>query len=105
MMFEIGKLRFLDSFQFLPSSLEKLVEALHTAGESKFERTTKHFPNTKLIFDKGVYPYSYMTSRDSFAETKLPSIDDFIIYSPTHVSLKRILNVHKIRGITLKLKT
>jgi len=82
MIFEIGKLRFLDSFQFLSSSLEKLVGALRGekgAGNAKFMRTGEHFRGAEpdLIFGKGVYPYGYMTSIDRFAETKLPPIDDF----------------------------
>jgi len=31
----------------------------------------------KFLFAKGVYPYSYMTSREKFDETKLPPIEAF----------------------------
>ncbi len=89
MMFEIGKLRFLDSYQFLSASLEKLVDTL---DKSKFTHTAKHFLPTPLeketdatdrfdtstlVFGKGVYPYGYMTSRARFAETELPPIKEF----------------------------
>jgi len=30
-----------------------------------------------IIFAKGVYPYSFMTSREKFSETSLPPIDAF----------------------------
>jgi len=108
MMFEIGKLRFLDSFQFLPSSLEKLVEALRGvkgAGESKFVRTIKHFPDTKLIFGKGVYPYGYMTSRDVLPKPNYRQSTIFTTHSPKSAYQMKITNVHKIRGTTLKFKT
>ena len=39
--------------------------------------TTKHLGGDKQVFAKGVYPYSYMTGHDKFAETKLPPIEAF----------------------------
>jgi len=83
--FQVGILRFLDSFQFLSTSLKKLVDILKDKGSTtdyyvdKFVHTTKHVGDDKRVFTKGVYPYSYMTGRDKFAETKLPPIEAFTI--------------------------
>jgi len=79
----VGNLRFLNSFQFLSTSLENLVDILKDKGSTtgdyvdKFVHTTKHLGDDKQVFAKGVYPYSYMTGRDKFAETKLPPIEAF----------------------------
>ena len=75
--FQIGKLRFLDSFQFLSTSLENLVSVLLKSGKDKFHNTTKYLGNDDMVFAKGVYPYSYMSSREKFAETELPPIESF----------------------------
>jgi hypothetical protein len=77
MMFEIGNLRFLDSFQFLPEKLETLVSLLLKSGKDKFRHTVKHFGSSDLVFAKGVYPYSYMTSREKFADKQLPPSECF----------------------------
>jgi len=77
LMFEVGKVRFLDSFQFLSTSLSNLTEMLLKSGKENFVYTTKYFGEDDLLYAKGVYPYSYMDSRDRFAETKLPDQADF----------------------------
>jgi len=76
-MFEIGKLRFIDSFQFLSTSLENLVSILLKSGKDNFEHTRKYLGDNEMVFAKGVYPYSYMSSREKFDETELPSIESF----------------------------
>lgn len=82
LQFQIGNLRFLDSFQFLSTKLEELVELLLKSGKQHFVHTTKYLGNDDDVFAKGIYPYGYMTSRDKFAETQLPPIEAF------HDSLK-----------------
>ena len=77
MMLEVGKLRFLDSFKFLFTSLDELVSLLLKSGKDKFKHTTKYLGNDDIVFSKGVYCYSYMMGRDKFAETKLPPIEMF----------------------------
>ena len=71
--FIIGRrLKFLDSFQFLPDSLDNLARQMK---DSDFKCMTRFFPDpTKraLMLRKGVYPYDYMTSMDKFNETQLP---------------------------------
>ena len=54
--FSLGQLKFLDSFQFMASSLENLVKA---TDKSDFKITKSHFSEPKvheLLFRKGIYP-------------------------------------------------
>jgi len=75
--FRVGNLRFIDSFQFLSTSLENLVSLLLKSGRDKFAHTIKHLGNHDSVFAKGVYPYSYMTGPEKFGETQLPPIEAF----------------------------
>ena len=65
------KIRFIDSFKFLPSSLEAVVNNLPKDAFNNLERyyTTEE---ARLIKRKGVYPYEYMNTEKRFSETKLP---------------------------------
>lgn len=76
--FSIGALRFIDSFAFLPSSLENLVKNLAQDGLKGF----KHFQSeikdhTELLLRKGVYPYEYMNKWEKFEEQQLPPLHEF----------------------------
>jgi len=78
LQFQIGNLQFIDSFQFLSASLDELVSLLLKSGKQNFAHTIKHLgTDDDIVFSKGVYPYSYMSSRDKFAETQLPPIEAF----------------------------
>jgi len=78
LQFQIGNVRFLDSFQFISASLDELVSFLLRDGKGAFSHTRKHLnADDDIIFAKGVYPYSFMTSRKKFSETSLPPIDAF----------------------------
>ena len=77
MAFMLGNhLTFIDSFQFMSSSLDKLVsnsptEALkYTYNRFKQERF-------ELMKQKGVYPYDYMNSFEKFKQTELPTKEQF----------------------------
>jgi len=72
--FQIGKLRFLDSLQFLNASLDKLVSTL---SADAFKYTSKFSPSPQLARQKGVYPYEYVTDPSKFKETCLPPKDKF----------------------------
>ena len=70
-------LRFIDSFRFLPSSLDKLVSYL--PAES-FDLLDNYFDNfqheeKKLLHQKGFYPYNYFDNFAKFNEKDLPSIE------------------------------
>ncbi|GBM23420.1 hypothetical protein AVEN_188767-1 [Araneus ventricosus] len=64
-------LQFVDSFQFLNTSLQKLVENL---DHSKFSimQSCISSPHRDLLLKKGIYPYEYMSSFSKFVETQLP---------------------------------
>jgi len=69
------EIRFIDSFKFMPSSLDNLVNNL---DHSDLRHTRKEFEeNIDLLSRKGVYPYDHMTSIERFKETKLPPIEAF----------------------------
>jgi len=72
--FQIGKLRFLDSLQFLNASLDKLV---NTLPADAFKFTSKFSPCPLFSKQKGIYPYEYMTDPSKFDETRLPSKEMF----------------------------
>ena len=79
MAFYLGKhFIFLDSFQFMSSSLEKLAANL---PEDKFIYTKEYFADERqfqLMKSKGVYPYDYMDSFDKFNERQLPKKGRFL---------------------------
>ena len=72
--FEICKLRFLDSYQFLSSSLDALVENL---PKDQFTYTKCHLSENELVFHKGVFPYDYMTGPEVINEDCLPPKEAF----------------------------
>ena len=89
MAFSIGRhLRFIDSFQFMSSSLENLVSNITKCGKCSGECQNPEYNNLKysayefeyeklrLMAKKGIYPYGYMDSFKKFNE-KLPTKDDF----------------------------
>ena len=70
------KIRFIDSFKFMTSSLDVLSKNLNgkqCKNLKKFYRG-KHFD---LLKRKGVYPYDYVDSVDKLSETSLPPKDAF----------------------------
>ncbi|XP_052124667.1 uncharacterized protein LOC127749656, partial [Frankliniella occidentalis] len=96
--FSWGKLRFLDSYNFLSSSLDSLVRDL--TFETDFEILKEVFPEEekqKLLLRKGVYPYSHMQSVEVFEEKSLPSKDKFWNdLSEEHISDEDYLHAQKV---------
>ena len=86
MAFMLGNhLVFLDSFQFMSSSLDKLVSNL---PRESLKYTSEMFKDNKLdlMARKGVYPYDYMDSFDKF-NCQLPTKEDFYsILNDEHIS-------------------
>ena len=54
--FQIGNLRFLDSLQFLSTSLDTLVHTLAADGSDKFSHTARHCSDSDLVFANGKLP-------------------------------------------------
>ena len=70
--FSWGQFRFVDSFAFLSSSLDRLVT---NTPKEDLSFTRQRFPASQfdLVTRKGVYPYEYMDSFERFAEMELPA--------------------------------
>ena len=60
--------RFIDSFLFLNASLDTLVTNLKESGTDKFPHVTHHFGSDSRLYNKGVFCYDYLSSREKFAE-------------------------------------
>ena len=90
--FNIGKLHFKDSLQFLNSSLDKLTSNLAAKAvngirledvfpnlHNRFKEKWNHLPSSafEMLTRKGIYPYSYMDSFEKFDEQSLPSREEF----------------------------
>ena len=69
---------FIDSMQFMNSSLDKLVKNL---SNEDFKYLEEEFgsKNLELLQQKGAYPYKYMNSFKRFNEEKLPAKNIFIV--------------------------
>ena len=77
MAFRLGNhLVFLDSFQFMSSSLDNLVKNL---PDEAFKYTQQEFKKEQfnLMKQKGVYPYDHMDSFQKFEKTELPTKEQF----------------------------
>ena len=87
MAFMLGNhLNFIDSFQFMSSSLDKLISNL---PKEAFKYTSEEFTGKKLslMSQKGVYPYDHMDSFAKFDQTKLPAKDQFYsILNDQHIT-------------------
>ena len=63
---------FVDSMQFMNSSLDKIVKKF---SDEDFKYFIEEFSskNLELLKQKGAYPYEYMNSFERFNEKKLPA--------------------------------
>ena len=108
MTFFLNKnLVFIDSMQFMNSSLNKFVKNL---SDEDFKYLIEEFgsKNLKPLNQKGAYPYEYINSFERFKEKKLPArkyffsstkkgtIDDDSKISDSHIGFKNYLTCLKI---------
>ena len=77
--FSLDDIQFLDSYNFLPSSLESLVDNLKQKGIENFKILSRFFPEDKLelLTRKQVFPYSWFDDYKKLDETSLPPIEAF----------------------------
>ena len=91
---------FIDSFSFLSSSIEKLVESAKEEGEDCFMLLKKHFPDSKqfqMLLRKGIYFYDYASDFKVFNENKLPSRKNFFNrLQDKHISEKDYLHAQEV---------
>ena len=71
------ELRFIDSFKFMSSSLDSLVNNLARGNNEFFGFEDYNESQYKLLIRKGIYPYEYMDDWDKFKETALPPKEAF----------------------------
>ena len=77
MSFNIGKVAFKDSYNFLSDPLDALASNMDF---DDFKITRKYFPNdddAKLMTRKGVFPYDWWDGADKFDITEFPPIEEF----------------------------
>ena len=78
------ELRFIDSFKFMSSSLDSLVNNLVRGNNKFFGFEDYNESQYKLLIQKEIYPYKYMDDWDKFRETTLPPKEAF--YSKLYMS-------------------
>ena len=85
-------LRFIDSFRFMASSLDKLASYLENPPilEKSFKQDGFSIEQIMLLKRKGVFPYDYVSSFEKLNESNLPSKDDFFssLYQ-SHISMPK----------------
>ena len=105
MAFMLGNnLTFIDSFQFMSSSLDKLVSNL---PKEALKYTSQVFKGKRLnlMSQKGVYPYDFMDSFEKFDQTELPTKDQFYsILNDQHITDAEYHHAKKVWK-TFKIKT
>jgi len=102
LQFQIGNIKFLDSFQFLSTSLENLVALLLKSGKENFYHTIKPLGDTEFTFAKGVFCYSYMTDQTARNLTRLDCLQStlFTTHSTTNRFLTKTTTAPTKFGIT-----
>ena len=70
------QIRFIDSFKFMATSLDNLVNNL---PKDTFNNIKRYYADNKLslLTRKGIYPYEYMNSPERLKETQLPPKEAF----------------------------
>ena len=96
---------FIDSMQFMNSTLDSLVKNL---SDNDFKYLSEEFSGEflKLVKQKGVYPYNYMDSFKKFSEDKLPDRSKFFSFLKDECISKKdylkavdVWNVFKINSM------
>ena len=105
MAFMLGNhLTFIDSFQFMSSSLDRLVSNL---PKDDLIYTSKVFKGKRLnlMSQKGVYPYDFMDSFEKLNQTELPTKDEFYsVLNDQHITDDEYDHAKKVWK-TFKIKT
>ena len=104
MAFTVNRnLVFIDSMQFMNSSLDSLVNNLMSED---FQCLSEEFSGEllRLVKEKGVYPYEYMDSFKKFNEDKLPDKSEFFsLLKDKYISEQEYDRAINVRNV-LKIK-
>lgn len=101
-------IRFIDSYRFLPSSLQKLASYLPKERLIITKQEWKQLPPEKfsLLTEKGVYPYDYMDSIEKLDEQSLPpksafynKLNDSHITEDEYLHAQRVWNTFDIKNM------
>ena len=105
MAFMLGNhLTFIDSFQFMSSILDKLVNNL-PKDDLKYTSQVFKGKRLNLMTQKGLYPYDFMDSFEKFNQTELPTKDQFYsILNDQHITDDEYDHAKKVWK-TFKIKT
>ncbi|XP_072389463.1 uncharacterized protein [Diabrotica undecimpunctata] len=71
------KLRFVDSFRFLPHSLDNLSKTLNDNQCLELQKYCRSNEEFGLLRQKGVFPYSYLDNFSKLDEVSLPTQEEF----------------------------
>ena len=102
MAFTINKnLNFIDSMQFMDSSLDVL---LRNFSDNDFKHLSQEFSGylLKLVNQKGVHPYEYNDSFEKFLKNNQLIDLNFIVLLKMNVLVKKIIYMLIMFGICLK---
>ena len=68
MAFSVGQLQFLDSFQFMSESLDKLAANLNSEEMIYTHQEFTKDEQFELVQKKGIFPYDYFNNVERFKE-------------------------------------
>ncbi|KAK3108933.1 hypothetical protein FSP39_019099 [Pinctada imbricata] len=98
--FSLGKLRFIDSYQFTNCSLADMVENLYHERHTSFKNFYREFQDSEkaeLLLRKGVYPYEYVDCAEKFEESTIPPQNPFYSHlRDNHISDDDYKHVHNV---------
>jgi len=75
--FSLGNLRFINSLNFMMSSLDERVDGNAPEDMKIMEKLCQDREKRKMILKKGIYPYEYMDSFERFTKKELPPQEEF----------------------------
>ncbi|CAI2198635.1 3009_t:CDS:1, partial [Funneliformis geosporum] len=77
---KVGQLKYINSMQFMNTSLASLTKNLgdnHPITTEYFKKQGYSSKQISYAYRKGIFPYEYIDSYDQFKEIELPPIHEF----------------------------